>query len=350
MVFTRASMSAFWPAPSTIVVLSLSTLIALGGAEVLEGQVLELEAEILGDRLAAGQDRDVLQHLLAAIAEARGLDRADLQRAAQLVDDQGRQGLAVDVLGQDQERAARLGHLLEERQELLHVRDLLLVSQHEAVIQDRLHALRVGHEVRRQVAAVELHALDHVELGVERLRLLDGDHALLADLVHRLGDHVADRGVAVGGDRADLGDLLVVLGVLRLGLQVRDDLLDRDVDAALDLHRVVPGGDQLGALAEDRLGQDGRGGGAVAGVVGGLGRDLLHHLRAHVLELVLELDLLGDGDAVLGDRGRAPALLDHDVAAARAEGDLDGIGEDVDAPTDRGAGALVENDVLGAHG
>ncbi len=30
----------------------------------------------------------------------------------------------------------------------------------------------------------------------------------------------------------------------------------------------------------------------------------LHHLRAHVLERILELDLLGDGDAVLGD-GRA---------------------------------------------
>ena len=35
--------------------------------------------------------------------------------------------------------------------------------------------------------------------------------------------------------------------------------------------------------------------------------DLLHHLRAHVLELVLELDLLGDGDAVLGDGRRAEA-------------------------------------------
>ena len=44
---------------------------ALGAAEVLERDVLELEAELLGDRLAAGEDRDVLQHLLAAIAEAR---------------------------------------------------------------------------------------------------------------------------------------------------------------------------------------------------------------------------------------------------------------------------------------
>src|SRR3546814_12232234 len=37
------------------------------------------------------------------------------------------------------------------------------------------HLLAVGHEVGRQVAAVELHAVDDVEIGGERLRLLDGE-------------------------------------------------------------------------------------------------------------------------------------------------------------------------------
>ena len=47
--------------------------------------------------------------------------------------------------------------------------------------------------------------------------------------------------------------------------------------------------------------------------------DFLHHLRAHVLELVLELDFLRDRDAVLGDGRGAEALLEHGVAALRAE-------------------------------
>src|SRR5687768_2257797 len=51
---------------------------ALRGAEVRQREVLELEAEILGDRLAARERRDVLQHLLAAIAKARRLDGGDL--------------------------------------------------------------------------------------------------------------------------------------------------------------------------------------------------------------------------------------------------------------------------------
>src|SRR3546814_5423758 len=64
-----------------------------------------------------GQDGDVLQHGLAAIAEARSLDRSDLQAAAQLVDDQGRQRFAFDVLSDDEERTARLNYGFEDRQE-----------------------------------------------------------------------------------------------------------------------------------------------------------------------------------------------------------------------------------------
>jgi hypothetical protein len=137
-----------------------------------------------------------------------------------------------------------------------------------------------------------------------------------------------------------LGDLLELLADGRHG----------GVDAALEVHRVGAGGHELAALAVNRLGEHGGGGGAVTGDVGGLGGDLLHHLGAHVLELVLELDLLGDGDAVLGDEGRAEALVDDDVAALGAEGHLDGVGEGVDTPQHGGAGVVAEDDFLGAHG
>src|SRR5690606_33657633 len=100
----------------------------------------------------------------------------------------------------------------------------------------------------------------------------------LADLVHRLGDQLADVGVGVGRDGADLGDFLA--GGRRLGdvLQLGDGGGDRLVDAALEVHRVHAGGDRLHALADEGLGQHGRGGGAVTGVVGGLGSDFLDHL------------------------------------------------------------------------
>ncbi len=238
---------------------------------------------------------------------------------------------------------------LEHGEEILHVRDLLLADEDVRVLEDDFHALGIGDEVRREVAAVELHALDHFERRLRRLALLDGDDAFLADLLHRLGELGADLLVAVGADRADVLDLLRVLRLLRELLERLDDGLDGLVDAALDLHRVVTGGDELAALAVDRLREDGGGRGAVAGDVARLRGHFAHHLGAHVLEAVLELDLLGDRDAVLGHRRRAEALLDDDVAALGAERDLDRVGQGVDAGENQVASVLGVDDFFGSH-
>ena len=56
----------------------------------------------------------------------------------------------------------------------------------------------------------------------------------------------------------------------------------------------------------------------VAGLVIRLARDALDKLRAKVVVLVLELDGLGHGHAILRDLRRAEGLLDHDVAALRS--------------------------------
>src|SRR5262249_28480166 len=77
--------------------------------------------------------------------------------------------------------------------------------------------------------------------------------------------------------------------------------------------------------------------------------DLAHELCALVLEDVLDLDLAGDGDAVVRDRRRAELLVEDDVAALRAKRDLDRVGEDVDAPLERAARVLVELELLVSH-
>ena len=322
---------------------------ALGAAEIRQRHGLELQAQLLVDRAPAGEGGDVREHLLAVVAEPGRLHRADLQRAAQLVDHQRRQRVAVDVLGDDEQRLARLCHLLENGQQILQGRELPLVQEDEAVVEHRLQARGVGHEVGRQVPAIELHALDHVEGGLHRLGLLDRDHALLAHLLHRLRQDVADDGLAVGADRRDLGDFSLASGGLGLRLQAIDDRANGRGDAAPDVHRVVARGDQLAPFAVDGLREHGRGGGAVTGHVGGLGRHLLHHLRAHVGEPVFELDLLGDRHPVLGHGGRAPAPLENHVPTARAERHLDGVREHVEAVGDALSGRLRKNHLFGCH-
>ena len=108
-------------------------------------------------------------------------------------------------------------------------------------------------------------------------------------------------------------------------------------------HRVGPGGDHPQAFAEDRLGQHGGGGGAVAGDVVGLAGGFLDQLGAEVLVGVVQLDVLGDGHAVLGDLRRAPALVEHGVAAAGAERAAHGPGQLAHAGGQRLPGLVVKD-------
>jgi len=75
------------------------------------------------------------------------------------------------------------------------------------------------------------------------------------------------------------------------------------------------------------LGEHGGRRGAVAGDVRGLAGGFLHQLSAHVFERVVQLDVFGNGDAVLGDIRRAPALVENGVAAAGPECGANGPGQ-----------------------
>ncbi|EMP76643.1 GroEL [Burkholderia pseudomallei MSHR1043] len=328
----------------------LADLDALRAAELLQRRLLEREAGFLGDHLAAREDRDVLEQRLAAVAEARRLDRDGLQDAADVVDDERRERLALDVLGDDQQRPARLRDLLEHRQQIADVRDLLVVQQDERLVEHRELALGMVDEVRRQVAAIELQPFDDVELVGERLAVLDGDHAFLADAVDRLGDALANRFLAVRRDRRDLRDLLARRRGLADLLQLVDGGGHRLVDAALQIERIQARGDVLLPFAHDRLREHGRGRRAVARRVARLRRNLLHELRADVLHFVRQLDFLRDRHAVLRDDGRAEAALEHDVAALRPERDLHRVREQIDAFDELRARAVVENDLFRCHG
>src|SRR5216684_2226057 len=317
----------------------------LGAAEVLKLHVLELDAEVFGDGLAAGEGGDVFEHSLAAVAKARGLDGGALQRAAELVHHEGREGFAFDVFRDDQEGLAHLGGLLEQGEKILHRADFLFVDEDANVFQHAFHAVRVGDEVGREVAAVELHAFDDFEGRLHRLGFLDGDDAIFAYLLHGFGDNAADLFVVIGGNGADLGDHLA-LDVLVEFLDLFHGDFHGLFDAALESSRAGACGDSLDALAEDGLSEHGRGGRAVTGNVGSLGSDFADHLRAHVLEGISELDLLGNGHAVLGDDGRAELLLDHRIAALGAEGDLHCVGKSIHAAQNRLTGILTCNNLL----
>ena len=101
----------------------------------------------------------------------------------------------------------------------------------------------------------------------------------------------------------------------RLGqaLEIVAHGLHGDHQAAPDLHRVGAVGHVVEALRGDRPRQDGGGGGAVARLLVGLVGDILDKLGADVLKLVLQLDSLGDSDAVFGDFWAAPGRFNYNI-------------------------------------
>ena len=108
-------------------------------------------------------------------------------------------------------------------------------------------------------------------------------------------------------------------------------------------------GNRLEAFLNDGLSQNRCSGGTVAGFVIGAAGDFFHHLRAHVLELVFELDFLGNRHTVFGDARGAEGFIDDHVAAFRAEGHLHRVGKDVDTLEHTVTGICIELDVLSSH-
>lgn len=100
---------------------------------------------------------------------------------------------------------------------------LLLGQQDVRAVELADHLFGIRHEVGRQLAAVELHAVDNLELCFEALGLFDRDDPLVAALEHRVGNHLADLAVVVGRDGAYLGDLDTGRAPLRHRLGVCDE-------------------------------------------------------------------------------------------------------------------------------
>ena len=96
-------------------------------------------------------------------------------------------------------------------------------------------------EVRREIAAIELHALDNVEFVCKTGSFFNRDDALFADFLHRLGDDLTDLNISVGRDRANLSNCFLVFARLGQFLQLSNDCNTCLIDAALEIHRIHAG-------------------------------------------------------------------------------------------------------------
>ena len=221
--------------------------------------------------------------------------------------------------------------------------------QDVGVLKNRLEVFGIRHEVGRKVALVELHAFNDVEGRLDALGFLNGDRAVLADLVHRISDNLADGGVPVRRNGGDLSDLVAILDLLADLGEFRDDGFNGFAYTALEAGRVRAGGHVLQAFAINRFGKQSGRGGSVTGYVAGLACDFADELSAHVFIGVLELDFLGDGHAVLGDGRAAEFFVENYVATGRPQSGLHGFRQLLDAAEQRVPRGFVKRELFGCH-
>ena len=130
-----------------------------------------------------------------------------MQLTAKLVENAGSKSLAVNVLGDDEQRPPRLRSSLERGENVLQQANLLFAQQNQRLLKFGLLRLDVGDKVGRNVATVEAHALGDFNLVFECAPLLDGNDSLLADLFHGRRNQLSNVLVSIGRDGGDLRNL-----------------------------------------------------------------------------------------------------------------------------------------------
>ena len=126
-----------------------------GGRAITED--LGIKLENLRDRAAAGQRRDVLDVALRRSPKPGALTATACSTSRSLLT------TSIFTLNVLAVRSGRPSRATCWSSRWLHRVDLLLVNQDDRVLEHHFHALGVGDEVGREVAAVELHALDDLE-------------------------------------------------------------------------------------------------------------------------------------------------------------------------------------------
>ena len=299
-------------------------------AKLVQGRVLELQAQVSADNGTAGQDGDILQHGFPSVTIAGCLDSRHIECAAQLVDDQSGQGFAFDILSDDQQSCAHLDDLLQQGQDVLNGGDLLVRDQDERIFQIGFHLVHISCHVGGDIASVELHAFNQVQLGQHGLALFDGDDAVLGDLLHSVRYHLADF-IITGRNSSDSLDVLLAVDGGRHSRDLGNGCVRGLLHALAQDNGVGACRQVLHAFVDHSLGQNGSGGRAVTGHIIGLGGNFLDQLRAHVLEAVFQLDLLGNGHTVIGNGGSAIGFVQDYVSALGAQCDLNSIRELINA-------------------
>ncbi len=223
------------------------------------------------------------------------------------------------------------------------------MQQDQTIFHVSNHFVRVSDEVWRQVTAVELHAFNNVCFSFQTFVFFNSDNTFVANTLHSVCDLVADRGFAVCGNCANLCNFCCVFNFAGHAFDVFNNVSNRKIDTALQIHRVHASGNRFQTFANDRLSQNSRSSSTVACCIVSARCNFFNHLRAHVLELVFQFDLFSHCNTVFGDAWCAERFVDNHVTTFRAEGHFYSVCQNINTGQHTIAGVCVELYVFCSH-
>ncbi|SPY44866.1 Uncharacterised protein [Porphyromonas cangingivalis] len=135
--------------------------------QIFQSSFFQFQTDLFRDNSTRSQGRDVLQHRFTTVAEARCFNRCNFNDTAHGVHYQSRQGFAFNVFCNDQQWLAGFRYGFQNWQHFTDVRDFLVSQQNEWAFKFNRASFWFIDEVRRQVAAIELHTFYNVQLVLQ---------------------------------------------------------------------------------------------------------------------------------------------------------------------------------------
>ena len=121
----------------------------------------------------------------------------------------------------------------------------MFVHKDGRVFENGNHLFLVSYKIRGEVTVIELHTVYDIENGFCSVGFLDSDNTVRTNLVHGIGDHITDFGIAVSGDGTNLGDGLLIVYLNGILIELIDDSGNSFIDSALHFGRIGAGCNNL---------------------------------------------------------------------------------------------------------
>ena len=155
------------------------------------------------------------------------------------------------------------------------------------MIQFHFHFLRVGHEVRGEVASVKLHSFYSLHFGFCTFCFFNSDDTVFAYFVHGIGNHFTDFLVIVCRNSCYLSNFFRGRDWLGVGLQFSNHSRYCLVDASFQVHWVCTCSYVFDPYVENRLSQNGCCSSSITRLISSFGSYFFYKLGSHVFDRLL---------------------------------------------------------------